>query len=283
MKQVSDSWLAMRASLAMPTLRHIADRSKLVARGAFAHMSRLRMPNRLTSGVVAHWRVLTQITAFGRNGEHFTPKTAIYSRTVGILNRFRTRGPEGEFWDWFEDNEPLLFVFERDQDRIFSELAEELELVHPDLTFEFGPVIAGRREFVVSAGGVVSAFSAVEDLIDAAPHLARWRFRKFRPRRFLSGHVSLGDLEIDAREVSITCHPDGDRWGLTVHLPGYEPTPDNRYEQIGYVWLDQSLGEYDVETKLSYIDFAPPGDYFMSIGDVSLNRLPGIIDGPSPA
>jgi hypothetical protein len=230
----------------------------------------------------AHWCVLMQITAFGRSDDDLSRKTTIYRRTVGILNRFRARGPEDEFWDWFEDNEPRLFAFERDQDRVFSELAEALGRVNPDLTCEFGPVVRGRREFVVSAGGVVSAFPAVEDLIDAAPDLARWRFRKFRPRRSVSGHVSFGDLDIEAREVRITCHPDGDLWGLTVHLPGYEPTPDNRYEQIGYLWLDQSLGEYDVETRLSFIEFAPTDYYSMASGDVTLNRLPGIIDGPSP-
>jgi len=199
---------------------------------------------------------------------------------VGILNRFRTRGAEIEFWNWFEDNEQRLFSFERDQDRVFSELADALELVNPDLTFEFGPVINGRREFVVSAGGVRSAFTAVDELIDVAPPLPRWRFRRFRPRRSVSGQVSLGDLYIEARQVCITCHPDGDLWGLTVHLPGYEPTPDHRYEQIGYLWLDQSLGEYDVETKLSFVEFSATDDARSS--DVTLNRLPGIIDGPSP-
>jgi hypothetical protein len=199
------------------------------------------------------------------------------ARTVGILDRFRTP-PEVAFWNWFRQNESRLFDFERDQDRIFRQLASALHDVDPDLTFEFGPIVDGRREFVVSAGGIRGAFPAVEALVEAAPSLARWCITKFRPRRPVSGHLEFAGLRVGAHDVWITCHPDDGRWGLTIHLPGYEPTPDHRYEQIGYLWLDQSLGEYDVETRISFIEFAST-DHGATVGDVSLNRLPSIIDG----
>jgi len=37
-------------------------------------------------------------------------------------------------------------------------LASEMHKVHPDLTFEFGPVEEERREFVITAGGIKGAF-----------------------------------------------------------------------------------------------------------------------------
>ncbi len=192
----------------------------------------------------------------------------------------QTRELEREFWDWFQDNESRLFEFEPEQNRVFGELAAALRRVHPDLVFEFGPVIDGVREFVVSAGGIRTAFPAVEKLSAAAPALSRWRITKFRPRRAVSGHLEFAGVRVDAGDVWVTCRPDGERWGLTIHLPGYERTPDHRYEQIGYLWLDQALGEYDVETRISVIKFASTDHTETPLDAASLNRLPQVIDGP---
>jgi len=88
-----------------------------------------------------------------------------------------------QFWKWFNENEGELFDFEVDKERIFDRLASQLRKVDPNLTFEFGPKQAGKREFIVSAGGVKRAFAAVTSLIAKAPNLNRWRITGFRPRR----------------------------------------------------------------------------------------------------
>ena len=62
-----------------------------------------------------------------------------------------------EFWDWFVQHQLELFDFEVDRERIFDQLASQLQKVDPNLTFEFGPKEV-QREFVVSAGGIKSAF-----------------------------------------------------------------------------------------------------------------------------
>jgi hypothetical protein len=54
---------------------------------------------------------------------------------------------EQQFWAWFEQNEALLFGFEHDQERIFHELTMALADVSPDLSFEFGPLSNGTRDF----------------------------------------------------------------------------------------------------------------------------------------
>jgi hypothetical protein len=62
-----------------------------------------------------------------------------------------------EFWKWFTQHESELHDFEVDRERIFNTLANELQKVDPDLTFEFGPA-AARREFIISAGGISELF-----------------------------------------------------------------------------------------------------------------------------
>jgi hypothetical protein len=195
-----------------------------------------------------------------------------------ILRRLQRRRREVAFWGWFARNESRLFAFERDQDRVFDDLMAALSRVHRDLTFEFGPVVDGVRELVISAGGMRAAFPAVERLVAAAPSFPRWRVMKFRGRLPVEGQIEIGGLRVDARDVWVTPRREGARWALTVHLPGYEPTPNHRYEQIGCLWLDQAIGEYDVETRIGRIEFAS-SDRATSVDAVPLARLPLLIDG----
>jgi hypothetical protein len=157
------------------------------------------------------------------------------------------------FWKWFQEHEETLFYFEKDQERVFDVLAAEMHKVHPDLAFEFGPVEDGRREFVISADGIKAAFPAVESLYASAPKLKRWTFIKFRPRRPPMG-VEYGGVKVKVDDVFFTLQPDGGKAGITIHVRGYESQHQKVYKGIALLMLDQALGEYDVETKVGFIE-----------------------------
>ncbi len=181
------------------------------------------------------------------------------------------------FWRWFEDNEERVFTFERHRERVFDALAQRLAAVHPDLTFEIGPVQNGTRELVVSAGGIRAAFSAVSSLVAAAPGLPRWRITALRPRRSPLNDLTFGDVSIRADEVRFVAEPDGDRIGLTLLLPGYQETPDKIFEQMGYLFLDEALGEHDVETRVGFIETAAPSRDLVE-RSAPLSALAGTVD-----
>src|SRR5215469_3622743 len=105
-----------------------------------------------------------------------------------------------QFWTWFKQHEAELFNFEADRERIFDQLATELQKVDPNLTFEFGPKQA-TREFVISAGGVKRAFQAVSRLVDCAPRLKHWRVTAFRPRRTPPNIVEFHGKRANPKEV----------------------------------------------------------------------------------
>lgn len=164
---------------------------------------------------------------------------------------------EARFWHWFQTNEARLFEFEKDQERIFDELQTELHRIEPNLTFEFGPKQDEKREFVISADGIKDAFPAVIRLADAAPPLSRWKITKFRPRRGFQGPVTLNGLTISPDQVEFTLEPDGDKTGLTLFMEGYNANEHEKYARVVYLMLDQALGEYDVETKVGFIELKP--------------------------
>lgn len=162
---------------------------------------------------------------------------------------------EEQFWSWFVKHEAELIHFEADQERIFDQLATELQKVDPHLTFEFGPP-AQKREFVISAGGIRSAFPAVRSLVDAAPRLEKWQLVAFRPRRSLATIVEFRGKRVDPRQVEFTLLDNGKVAGIYLFIPGFREE-DSDLKQIGYILLDEALGEYDVETKLGLVKMLP--------------------------
>lgn len=176
-----------------------------------------------------------------------------------IFSRFRGRDPRdpyAEFWSWFERNEARIFAFEADLEAVFDDLAEAMSKVHPDLTFEFSPVRQnGQREFVISAGGIKDAFSAVEELVRTAPVLDRWQWIKFRPRRHGMSDIVYSGQTVPHNEVHYLMVQDGDRVGLVLFFGDYCDERRAFFSNVGYLYLDECLGEYAVEEQVGFIEF----------------------------
>jgi hypothetical protein len=189
---------------------------------------------------------------------------------------------EENFWSWFTANEPRLFYFESgpvsdDMERLFDEVAHELQKVDPDLSFEFGPR-GTKREFVISASGIKSAFPAVVRLAKAAPPLERWQIIAFRPRRMPIHGVQIGEVRIDPDQVQFSLLDNGKNAGIYLFIPGFTEG-DVARQQIGYLFLDEALGEYDVECRLGLIEMHSPNTDTSAMGDRhSLEELPKQFD-----
>ena len=182
---------------------------------------------------------------------------------LGILGMLSSRllGAESKevaFWTWFQTNQDRLFSFEQDREKRFDELTNALRKVDENLTFEFGPVTEDhKREFVVSADGIRSSFPAVQALVAAAPKLDRWIVVAFRPARALMIPISFQGKTVKAGEVRYLLVPDQDpgKAGIVLFLKGYRESEKNTFGAIGYLFLDDTLGEYTVETRLGAIEF----------------------------
>ena len=166
--------------------------------------------------------------------------------------------PEQRFWAWFVANEERLFHFDRDREAVFDLLGGALSLVHKDLTFELGPVSGGRRQFTISAGGIKGAFPAVVALADHAPPLDRWEIVRFRQRHRTLCDIELNGLSVRVAEVEFSLLRNGDAVGICLYLPGYSEARRVDFRSIGYLMLDQALGEFDVETKIGAIEMSAP-------------------------
>lgn len=179
---------------------------------------------------------------------------------------FAKKTKEEKFWAWFKANQADLHSFEKDREAIFDRLSHAMKEVHEELTFEFSPIREnGKREFVISAGGIKEAFPAVESLSAAAPELEKWLFLKYRQRRYPINDLEFDGKEVKAKEVHYAIFKDEDpaKVGIMLFFDGYtEKERESVWGQIGFLFLDEAIGEYDVEMHVGAIVFFGRGSKY---------------------
>lgn len=181
------------------------------------------------------------------------------------------------FWHWFISHEDELLNLEADQEKVFDEVEDALHTVNSHLTFEFGPRDV-RRQFVISADGVISAFPDVVELVKAAPKLAKWTIIGFRPRRALPATIEMGGKQVFTESVEFSLlYSRGDKKvGIRLFIPSFDEA-DVVWKRIGYLLLDESLGEYDVESRVGLIKMYSP-NAVTAEERYPLSKLPSAFD-----
>jgi hypothetical protein len=163
------------------------------------------------------------------------------------------KSKEQIFWDWFIKNADLYFSFEGNQKVLFSRLKAELNKIHPDIVFEFSPILEnGTREFVISADGIKSTFPIVTTLVKQAPELKEWKIVAFRQPHKNVNQVNYQNLTINFDDVFFRYAKDNGKIGLELNIRGYLDSPE--WSTAVFILLDNILGEFDTEMILSYIN-----------------------------
>jgi YD repeat-containing protein len=117
--------------------------------------------------------------------------------------------------------------------------------------------VDGNVTTIISAGGIKRAFPAVASLVDAVPPLDRWQVTAFRPRRTPSSVVEFRGKRVDPGDVQFSLLDNGKIAGIYLFIPSFRED-DADLKQIGYLLLDETLGEYDVESRLGLVKMLPP-------------------------
>jgi hypothetical protein len=184
-----------------------------------------------------------------------------------------------KFWSWFEAHEDDVFYFDRDREKIFDSLARQLRKVHRDLVFEFSGISGGKREFTISAGGIKSLFPEVISVVREAPALPRWRIIAFRQRQDVP-EITFRDRTLRREDLYFDYTAAQDKLNIYVFIPGLAQASAEditNLKTMGYLFLDTTLGEYDVETKIAGISFLDSST-FPERRRMPLNNLAGIVD-----
>ncbi|HVY06526.1 MAG TPA: hypothetical protein VHB46_11170 [Burkholderiales bacterium] len=197
---------------------------------------------------------------------------------LGLFQSAAHAAGEAEFWNWFQQNEERLFAGGAGSEETITQLGAELRKVNEAVTFEFGPIFKdGKKEFVITADGNKTAFPAVEALYASAPELPRWIWVKFRPRRAVISDMGFGDRFVKSGDVNYLMFTDADKVGIMLFFDEYNADEEITFGQIGYLMLDEALGEYAVETQVGLIEFQPRTSEFFAQSS-PLKNLPAQFD-----
>ncbi|MGK7379629.1 hypothetical protein ACSFXN_17575 [Planococcus sp. 1R117A] len=165
------------------------------------------------------------------------------------------------FWRWFEKNEETYFeLAEENREELFDELQQKLQKVNKHLVFEFSAEPEnGKREFIISADGMVEAFDAVFDLQEAAPELERFEIIAFRQPSLEEFSVHYGNKELTWEDVYYTALQDIEQEEVNMMLYIKGLTEENEEEIIPLVFilLDSVIGEYNTGVHVGRVEFHP--------------------------
>ena len=161
------------------------------------------------------------------------------------------------FWEWFADNKEAYFELDDSgRGKLFSQLEKKLHKVNRHLAFEFSEsLIAGKREFIISADGVVEAFDDVIDLVDNAPAFGDFDIIGFRQPHDEEFSVVYGDIELAWDDIFCTFEKDSDEVNLTLYIKGFTEENEDEFISASFVLLDTVIGEYNAGMRIGEIEF----------------------------
>ena len=169
---------------------------------------------------------------------------------LGFLNK---KDNNEVFWDWFVKHQNDYYSDNIDES-LFDKLNIQLNKIDSNLTFEFSPIHDnGIKELIISAAGLKESFPSVIKLVDKAPKIDKWKIVAFRQRLPLDyDSVQLGDFRLSYDDIYFRYSKDSDKIGIELNIRNYNDSLE--FNQSIYLLLDGLLGEYDVETKISWIE-----------------------------
>lgn len=163
---------------------------------------------------------------------------------------------EAQFWIWFNANQNRYYELKENQNKLFNELSAQLERIDSGLVFEFSPIHSdGVRELTISADGIKKHFPAVQSLVSKAPLIAKWKINAFRQRvPGDSMQIEYDDsIKISYQDIFFRYAKDSGRIALELNIRKFDDSPEEK--NAIFILLDGLIGEYDMETQISSIEF----------------------------
>jgi hypothetical protein len=169
---------------------------------------------------------------------------------------------EADFWNWFIKNQDPLYALTPNSENLeglLTSLDDALSKFSPELEFELNLEAdeKGLKTFYISGAGVMASFPHVESLAALAPESDKWKFVKYKQRKEEIGEIQVGEgmtFSLDNIFYSLEEDEPG-KVGINLYFDNFRQNIEDLFGQVGFIYLDAILGEYDVATKVGQIQF----------------------------
>ncbi len=180
----------------------------------------------------------------------------IFNKKNNAINSYQ------DFWNWFLKNEKQFFKtigdVENIEEKFFDELSPKLAELREGYFFLAGMLNDTTAELIITADGDVKQFIFVEELINAAPQIAGWKFTAFKPAMDIKNLAiemagdKFNDKNLFFYSNDHAEYPDE----IDVTIVHSDLTENNRKNITNgtYIFLDNFLGELDFATTIDNLE-----------------------------
>lgn len=173
-----------------------------------------------------------------------------------------------DFWRWFEKNERAFFNVVKKHDRIekdfFDKIAPKLNDLREGIFFLAGMYDENTVELILTPDGTIKNIVFVEELVNAAPSIAGWKFTALKPALNIENvQIDMGKYVFDQNTLSFYSieHKDyPDEIDIVVVYQNFKETDKQQIENGIYIFLDNFLGELEFATAIDNLTVVGAGE-----------------------
>jgi hypothetical protein len=177
--------------------------------------------------------------------------------------RFFKRDPSPEiesFWTWWPANRVRIAAAIATggfDDRLVKEISSAVRTIHSGMAWQLAPGRTAEHAFCVSPeGNAEIRQAALRWLAEAPPADATWEYHASKPAAPSMTGLDVGGVRFDLQQMRAIASWDPARQRVDVKLwhPGFARVPEAVRIQVGFLFLDNLLGEDGVERWIGQID-----------------------------
>ncbi len=184
-------------------------------------------------------------------------------RTSGLRLLDRAKGRrEGEgiaaFWSWWASAKDGIAAAIEDGsvERLAADISRHVDAIHASLAWELSKGQSARHAFCISPEGNPEVRPAAAAWLAASPPAdPTWEYHASK-QPGPAALLEVGSERIDLSEMRAIAGWDEDRElaGVRLWHPAFVRLPDNVSRQVAFIFLDNLLGEDEVERWIGSID-----------------------------
>lgn len=179
----------------------------------------------------------------------------------------RDPAPPPDFWTWWADARDRIAAAIDEHaldEKVVEEISRGVGAVHRDMAWELAPGKTARHAFCISPEGRADLRQVALRWLQSAPPVdATWEYHASKQARAELPGLDIGGMRFDLGEMVAITSWDASRRRVDVRLwhPMFEKVLIPVRMQLGFLFLDNLLGEDEVERWIGSIDLleAPTG------------------------
>ena len=177
----------------------------------------------------------------------------LFSKKEAPINTF------ADFWNWFQQHEKAYFHavktgggrIEKD---LFDKLSPKLHALKEDLFLVAGMYDEHTAELIITPDGVIKNIVFAEEIIQAAPAIAGWKFTALKPALDMQDvRIKMEGYVFDKDHLSFYSNDSAiypDEIDITILYQDYKKEDETTIINGTYIFLDNTLGELNSITAI---------------------------------